>query len=140
MKIVFYGMAGFVGLAINLAGVGWMSPWIGPQWALAIPFPFAVWATWMLNRHWVFQAKPKTHQRAREVLREFIRYFMSNLFAIFVTYSVYLMALTAPEPYSEPKIALLFGALCGFLMNYGLASLWVFGNASQEPCRNRDFY
>lgn len=84
----------------------------GPLWARAVSLPVAVWATWILNRHFTFGARG-------DAWASFLRYVVVSLGGAGVNASSY-AALMLSSPYfaARPLAALAVAAVLALAFNY----------------------
>ena len=121
-KFMVVGGIGFlVDAGVLVVAVRYLTPSVYA--ARALSFTVAVFATWLLNRTFVFA----TGQDERPIAGEYARYLTTQVIGALSNLLVFFMLIEAlPILQSSPVIPLAAGAVLGALVNYAGAAWWVF--------------
>lgn len=90
--------------------------------ARLISLPVAASFAWLANRHTTF-----SDRKPRPRVRQWAHYLSINVFSGIINYGVYVALITASSWMAHhPPVAIVPGGLCGMLINFAGANLWVF--------------
>ena len=91
--------------------------------ARALSFSVAVFATWLLNRTFVFD----NAGRGAPIVGEYSRYLVTQVIAAFCNLAVFAALIEVlPRLAATPVVPLAAGAVLGAFVNYGGSTWWVF--------------
>jgi putative flippase GtrA len=121
-KFIAVGGIGFlVDAGVLTLAVGAFGASVYP--ARALSFSVAVFATWLLNRTFVFDSAG----RRAPVVGEYSRYLVTQVIAAFCNLAVFAALIEVlPRLATTPVVPLAAGAVLGAFVNYGGSAWWVF--------------
>lgn len=124
-SLVWFVVAGLLGLAVDLAVLYVAAPLLGWYAARVLSFLAAVTATWLVNRRYAF-ADAAPHA---SLLHEYLRYLTAMLGGAAVNYAVYVLVLHWLSGRWGPWAAaagVALGSLAGLAVNFASARFLVF--------------
>ena len=117
-QMLIFGIVGTIGFAVNAVALQIALLAFGPITAQFIAFPFAVTATWWLNRRYTFRSELPWR-------REWMRYVTANFIGWIVMNGTYVaLVVSSTFIHAHPVIALAAGSLAGMTFNFAV-SKWV---------------
>ena len=129
-ELALFGIAGVIGLGVDLAALYLLAPALGWYFGRALSFVAAATATWIFNRRFTFAAAQKD-----SVLRQWIKYLVTMLGGAMVNYSVYVMAVHVfidDFGNAAPAIGVALGSVAGMAVNYISARRLVFRHSRSD--------
>lgn len=114
-ELFFFGVAGTIGFAVDVAVLYLLKGSLGVYWARLISFIVASITTWFLNRHLSFKHKTSN----KSALRELVHYFWMVSLGGMVNYGIYAASLSLISAVAAmPAIGVALGSLSGMLVNF----------------------
>lgn len=122
-QILFFAVAGVIGLIVDIAVLYAVQGAIGPFYGRAVSFFVAVAATWLVNRSLTFSSRSSGLSRRRE----FATYFTLMLAGGAVNYGVYsALVLGAGLVREHLFLGVAAGSLAGMAVNFLTSRYLVF--------------
>jgi putative flippase GtrA len=134
-QIVWFCVAGVIGLAVDLAVLYASAPWLNWYGARIVSFLSAATATWAFNRRLTFHDGGRTAS-IQFVALQYLRYLAAMLVGGGVNYSVYVLVLNSYSGVGGPALGVAAGSLAGLVINFTLARYAVFSHSSRQPTKS----
>lgn len=121
-EFLTFGAVGVAGLAVDVAVLYLLAPWLGWYVARALSFVAAATTTWALNRRYTFT----TRHAGTPLAREYLRYLLTMLGGAAVNYGVYVVTLHWLAGPWAPALGVALGSCAGLALNFLSARHLVF--------------
>jgi putative flippase GtrA len=124
---VRFGLAGVVGLLVNIAVVYLARLWVNLTLSAALAFLVAATVTWQLNRNFTFRPRPGEAPAGAGLARQWLAYMAANALGG-VLYVAIFSLLTGYVPVCRqvPALAVCAGAGLTMVVNFYLSKRVVF--------------
>jgi putative flippase GtrA len=127
-EFLSFAVVGAIGFVVDLGALYLMAPHLGWYGGRVASFIAAATATWLLNRHLTFRARPS----GISVAREYAHYMLTMLGGALVNYAVYVLTLHRVAGAWGPALGVAVGSCAGLVVNFLSARYWVFRPATKH--------
>ena len=121
--LLLFGVAGVVGLVVDVSVLYALAPWLGWYAARVVSFVAAASATWALNRRYAFSDQAS----AQSVVAQYFAYLFAMLGGAALNYGVYALTLHWLPLSGAAAIGVALGSLAGLSANFLSARHLIFG-------------
>jgi len=122
-ELFLFGLVGVAGFVVDTGILYLLKSALGLYYARLVSFTFAVFATWILNRHLTFRKRAS----GLSLIHEFSRYFGLMLSGGVINYLTYALLVYFYDFVArQPVWGVAAGALLGLMVNYLFARFFVF--------------
>ncbi|MDB5732297.1 MAG: GtrA-like family protein [Variovorax sp.] len=122
-ELLSFALVGIAGLAVDVAVLYALAPWLGWYGARVVSFWAAASATWALNRRFTFAHRAGA---GGSIGREYLAYLATMLGGAVVNYGAYALALHWLHVPGAAALGVALGSLAGMGVNFLSARFLVF--------------